>query len=269
MPLRQIRHRDHVFATREDGPFGPGILVEKTIHAGTHLRRRGSRMWVWHLVLAGRGRFSGERGVRPITAGCVFVHTPVAPFAYTISHPLQVLAVAFVGHDARQHFPRLAGTTADCWSPERFARCRELWQACWTAADEADGAEFVHHLCQAMVVAARRERRDEEREEDTLIERARRAFEAGACRGASVAGVADRLGVSYEHLSRRFRQRLGCSPQTYCQRLRRQRAEHLLDEGELSLAAIAAAVGYADYPAFSQAFRRWTGTCPSAWRRRD
>jgi AraC-like DNA-binding protein len=41
--------------------------------------------------------------------------------------------------------------------------------------------------------------------------------------------------------------------------------EHLRDSN-LSIAEIAASLGYADYVSFTRAFKRWTGTTPGAWR---
>ena len=46
---------------------------------------------------------------------------------------------------------------------------------------------------------------------------------------------------------------------------RRARAEAMLEEGS-TVEAVACAVGYGDVASFRRAFRRWTGTHPSAWR---
>ncbi len=49
---------------------------------------------------------------------------------------------------------------------------------------------------------------------------------------------------------------------------RQELAQQLLRETPLPLAAIAAALGYADAPAFVRAFRAWAGCTPGQWRRR-
>ena len=47
---------------------------------------------------------------------------------------------------------------------------------------------------------------------------------------------------------------------------RRKRAEQLLGNTALQITQIANALGYAEASTFNHAFRRWTGTSPSAWR---
>jgi AraC-like DNA-binding protein len=82
----------------------------------------------------------------------------------------------------------------------------------------------------------------------------------------SCAGLARRLACSEEHLRRRCLRRYGESPMRRLCALRMQQAGNLLRATSLSMAAIAAAVGYENPFAFSTAFRRWSGRSPSAFR---
>ena len=43
-------------------------------------------------------------------------------------------------------------------------------------------------------------------------------------------------------------------------------ARQLLEDTEVPLAQIAAALGYSEASAFTRAFRRWSGQTPTAWR---
>jgi AraC-like DNA-binding protein len=43
-------------------------------------------------------------------------------------------------------------------------------------------------------------------------------------------------------------------------------ARQLLQDTQVSLAQIAAALGYSEASAFTRAFRRWSGQTPTAWR---
>ncbi len=87
--------------------------------------------------------------------------------------------------------------------------------------------------------------------------------------------LADPLGVSdlcrIAGMSRRafevaVRSRMGTSPARELERLRHSLAERLLAETSLPVHAIGAACGYPEPPAFTAAFRRWTGRAPSSRR---
>jgi CheY-like chemotaxis protein len=79
--------------------------------------------------------------------------------------------------------------------------------------------------------------------------------------------VARHVGISDDHLTRYFHSSLGISPMTYLTRYRVSRAKMLLDEGEMSVASIAGAVGIQNEFYFSRFFRRETGLTPTAYRR--
>ncbi len=61
----------------------------------------------------------------------------------------------------------------------------------------------------------------------------------------------------------------GSSPGLTLQQMRRVRAEQLLRQTGLSIAAIGEACGYPEGAVFSAAFRRWTGTSPRYFRRNE
>jgi AraC-like DNA-binding protein len=73
--------------------------------------------------------------------------------------------------------------------------------------------------------------------------------------------------VSPRTLRRRLREE-GTSFRGLLDRIRFQAAEDRLRERTLSLAEIAAELGYANQANFARAFHRWTGESPSAYRRR-
>jgi len=60
---------------------------------------------------------------------------------------------------------------------------------------------------------------------------------------------------------------LGTSFNDVLDRIRKQLALKYVRETDLSLAEVSFLLGYANPPAFSLAFRRWTGKAPSALRR--
>jgi len=85
----------------------------------------------------------------------------------------------------------------------------------------------------------------------------------------TVEALAKAAGLSRAAFARRFLAELGVPPLRYLAELRMQRAAELLAEGDGSLAAIAAEVGYDSEFAFSRAFKRHTGEAPGVFRRRS
>ncbi|MFT3898286.1 MAG: AraC family transcriptional regulator [Thermomonas sp.] len=82
-----------------------------------------------------------------------------------------------------------------------------------------------------------------------------------------LAAVAERLHVSERTLRRQLSQE-GTSFHAIHDRLRIERALALLQEPKLSIAAVGAQIGFRDPREFRRAFKRWTGTPPSAARAR-
>ena len=114
-------------------------------------------------------------------------------------------------------------------------------------------------------------------ERDCRVLLARRQAEGGArglvydrlsrASGAmpSMTMVASDLNMSVRTL-RRSLEAEGTSFRAIDQAVRRQRAEELLAEDQLSLERIAEFLGYAMSAAFVRAFKRWRGTTPGRWR---
>lgn len=82
----------------------------------------------------------------------------------------------------------------------------------------------------------------------------------------SIAEVASYVGIDRRYFSEIFRDATGTSPQEYLLRLRIAKARELLSETNLSVAAVAQSVGYADALYFSRLYHRKTGAAPSAVR---
>jgi transcriptional regulator GlxA family with amidase domain len=86
-------------------------------------------------------------------------------------------------------------------------------------------------------------------------------------RQISLEEMARATATSARTLARRVSRGLGVSPRRFVQRLRIQRAVHLLETTRHPVDEIAALVGYADPAAFRRVFRRETGETPRAHRR--
>jgi AraC-like DNA-binding protein len=77
--------------------------------------------------------------------------------------------------------------------------------------------------------------------------------------------MADLLAMSRRTFDRRLKSR-GTSYRALANEIRFEVACRLLQDTEMSLIQIAAALGYSEASAFTRAFRGWSGQAPSAWR---
>lgn len=95
--------------------------------------------------------------------------------------------------------------------------------------------------------------------------RVRAAMQAELADGARLESVAARLHLSASAVRSRLVQH-GTTHTELLDRLRRDTAERLLRQSQLSFAEIAHQLGFAHPPAFHRAVRRWFGLTPSAYR---
>jgi AraC-like DNA-binding protein len=83
----------------------------------------------------------------------------------------------------------------------------------------------------------------------------------------TVDGIARTLGYHRSHLTKLFKEATGLSPMQYLNKVRMRKAESLL-AGDLTVAQVAASVGYNDPLFFTKQFRKWSGQSPTEFRRR-
>lgn len=100
-----------------------------------------------------------------------------------------------------------------------------------------------------------------------LVARAREAISGGHPAAASLIPLAGLLGVSPYRLSRVFTRELGVSLTRYRNRVRVAAALDRLEDGETSLAALAADLGFADQAHLSRTVREHLGHTPTALRK--
>ena len=101
---------------------------------------------------------------------------------------------------------------------------------------------------------------------DASIDAALRAIEEHPEHPWTVESLGAHVGVSRATLARRFRKHVGEPPLAYLTRWRVALAADLLVATDLTFAAIAARVGYANAFALSAAFKRARGVPPSMHR---
>ncbi len=82
----------------------------------------------------------------------------------------------------------------------------------------------------------------------------------------TVSKLTELLGVSQPYLYRIFKEAFGKSPKTFITEYRINQAKKLLKETDLTVSAVAVAVGYSDSFAFSKAFSSIQNMSPSEYR---
>ncbi|MEI7030579.1 AraC family transcriptional regulator [Streptomyces pratensis] len=102
---------------------------------------------------------------------------------------------------------------------------------------------------------------------DDVAGPALRAMHENPAHPWTTAELAGRAGVSRTTLAKRFTELVGDGPVAYLTEWRMTLAADLLTRPELTVAAVARQVGYADAFGFSAAFKRVRGESPSAYRR--
>jgi len=80
--------------------------------------------------------------------------------------------------------------------------------------------------------------------------------------------IAGRVGLSGRQLSRAFAAEVGVPPGRYVEQVRVEHARRLLERRDLTVAAVARAVGYGSAESLRRAFLRQVGVAPDAWRHR-
>ncbi|MEI9993383.1 MAG: AraC family transcriptional regulator [Rhizomicrobium sp.] len=123
------------------------------------------------------------------------------------------------------------------------------------------------HMLRAYTNATGMEDRATATVEVAAIRRAIAYVEGHPHRSISLRELAGAAGLSRFHFGRVFKRHVGISPARYVERARIDQSKLLIAGAELSLAAIAQAVGFADQSHFTRRFRAHEGCTPAQFAR--
>src|SRR5206468_1347461 len=102
---------------------------------------------------------------------------------------------------------------------------------------------------------------------DADVAEAVRFIRENACSGISVKDVMQRVPLSRRALETRFVKAVGRTPHAEVERVRLERAKHLLMVTDLPVYEIARRTGFRYQEYLSVAFRRYTGVAPTQYRK--
>jgi LacI family transcriptional regulator len=103
---------------------------------------------------------------------------------------------------------------------------------------------------------------------DQEVAAAVRLIREHACHGLTVSEVVDRIGLSRTALERKMKAAIGRTPGEEIVRVRFARVQALLQETDLTLAAIADRCGMEHPQYMAEAFKKRFGVTPGVFRRR-
>lgn len=102
---------------------------------------------------------------------------------------------------------------------------------------------------------------------DPAMQKALRYLSTVTNRKVTVREVAERVGYSTGHFSKKFKETFGCTPQIYMSNMKLELAKERLRSTDLPIAKIAQELGFCDASYFGNFFKAKTGVFPSYYRK--
>ncbi len=239
---------------------------------GMCIRRRTRDNYVLLCVLGGRGGYEGENGLTGIGPGWTAGLSPHSPHCiWCIEEPMEVIRVVAAGSGMRQRFQENLGGQCVALPMRNPSQVQAVFRWLFDAVDQTPtlGRRLANQALSVLLLTIRRNRgpgRARSRAEETYLV-ARAYLERHFDKQITVAQLAEEAGVRSEHLARLFQRFAGEPPSRLLQRLRMNKAAHLLADTGFSVARVSGSVGYGDPFAFSKAFRRSFGLSPRKYRK--
>jgi AraC-like DNA-binding protein len=175
---------------------------------------------------------------------------PVAPLEVLVRHPAPMSTASHADYFG---CPVRFGADLDAllFSSETLAQPNIL-------GDEGISRYLISHLDAELAEIV---------EEPPLVARAKDTIAQALSEGTPrMADIARALGLSARSFHRRLSEH-GMNFQTLTEDTRRDLAEGLLRDENLSLAEIAFLTGFSEQSSFTRAFKRWVGTTPASYRK--
>ena len=269
-PLPYLPRLDYYLRTvaEDEDYFSEGRLRPSEAHA------------IFHYTLRGRGECSVGARTYPVTAGQGFlqvVNDPACGYRYPHggTEDWAFRCFCFSGgntlplvNDMIKAYGPVFTIDAGSHTLRRLAD-EERWLSCPTIG-RMESAELFYSLIFTLASPGERERgrtADEQlRQCRTLVEQAVHLIEERLADDPSVEELAAELGVTREHLSRRFHQYTGRSLKRYLSEQRALLACRLLKETDLSVQEIAACLSFSSPTNFIRFFKEILQVTPAVFR---
>lgn len=236
-------------------------------------------------IISGKGSFFWNGHVLPVCSGDVVI-TPASGSHTIQSGANDALFFAYMGFDFTPDSGKFSPEFLNWFqsTPQIFSQDRgQIYSHFRRCLDEfrrtAEGRLLIMEACltQIIVWAYRGCVTDSGSLPDEssgqnpgqLVYRIMRHIDQNLLKSLTVAGIADSLGYSPYYISHLFREKTGCTLQTYIRQSKMEKAQELMSMERFSLTEIAEKLGYPSLQSFSRAFRTHTGISPSCWSHRQ
>ena len=214
--------------------------------------------WFLYYVVSGCGTFQiGQRSYR-VESGHMFCFPPNTEVCYQADDQ-DPWSYIWVGFDGPGELPVKLGDVIECPGALRFFTAMRICQV--------QGGGRSAYICARIwdLFAYLAERQPTPSD---YIDQALAYMQGEYIEGITVTDIAQRLNMDRSHFTTRFKKRVGVSPKKYLMDLRMRVAATLLSDGH-SVGVTATSVGYGDIYTFSKMFRRFHGTSPTEYAKRD
>ena len=258
-----LEKHDIIIENQHYHDINPIVAGWESCPAGSYFGPTSRDFTLLHYVVSGEGSFCSNGRTYELKRDKIFVIRPneVTLYANSVDHPLHYI---WIGFEANVPLPRYFNE--DILSiPEAlpiFSSMLDLPRS----QLEHDGAYFVSIIWQliSLLNADRHlsETSWQKKYDDDYVSAAINIIEKEFPNQLSVTEIAQKLHLERSYFSRIFHAKMGLSPKQYIFNLRMQRAAELLQSNELSVAELAAAVGYDNLSSFSRAFKQYYGCAP-------
>lgn len=219
----------------------------------------------FHLVLytlAGSGRIEFGPAAAVLKAGDVLLAPAHQPYRYAVRGASW--RIMWFHMKVRRQWDALGRMSTHIKKSELIARMHAAMDGLFAAAAEGDG-EAGELYCGLIEVLLKRQIEPRRLSDPMQVRLSAlwREVDESLGRRWTVHALARRMNMSSGHLHRVVLERKGISPMQYVARLRMKRAKMLLIHTDEPIKSVAGRVGYESQYAFSSAFKRHEGLCPS------
>jgi AraC-like DNA-binding protein len=271
-----IRHKTET-NFRHPTPGFEGVKVVRVSHehwGPAYHACRGSRdVWIVAYIIRGKGYFHGVNGHTALKSGMVYTRCPGSELTYGCDpkDPLELQMVSATGQGVASLFEECIEKPNSAFAVTNAHAVAQTMQSLFEQA--VNRPTMSGRICRRYFEILLMQLKQGTVELDAPDSRAHQTYLAArqliydkAYAMRSAGEVAQQLGITSAHLSRLFRRFGDESPLACLQRMRMNRAAHLLSTTPMTIKEIAEALNSPDQFTFSRQFKKWHAVSPQQYR---